>query len=68
MRLYEFYSDSWYYYIVTEYCEGGDLLSILADKGDISEKEAAKIIRQILAALEYCNSKNVVHRYHINKL
>ena len=63
MRLYEFYSDDFYYYLITEYCEGGDLLNLLSDQGDISEKEAALIIEQLLAAIEYCHKRNVVHRY-----
>lgn len=63
MRLYEFYTDEWYYYIVTEYCEGGDLLTMLTEKREISEREAARIMRQILAAVEYCHRKKIVHRY-----
>lgn len=62
VRFYEFYSDDWYYYIVTEYCEGGDLLTMLSKRGDISEKEASKIMRQIFAAIEYCHTRNIVHR------
>lgn len=63
VRLYEFYTDDWYYYIVTEYCEGGDLLTLLTEKGFISEKEASQVMRQILAAVEYCHKRNIVHRY-----
>lgn len=63
VRLYEFFSDEFYYYIITEYCEGGDLLSLLSDKDEISEKEASIIISQVLAAVEYCHKHNVVHRY-----
>ena len=63
MRLYEFYSYDFYYYLITEYCEGGDLLSLFSDQGDISEKEAALIIAQLLAAIEYCHKRNVFHRY-----
>lgn len=33
--------------------------------GDISEKDAAKIMMQILAAVEYCHKRNIVHRYFI---
>ncbi len=63
VRLYEFYSDDWYFYIVTEYCEGGDLLTQLADKGFISVGRASSIMRQVLAAVEYCHKRNIVHRY-----
>jgi calcium-dependent protein kinase len=63
VRFYEFYADDWYYYIVTEYCAGGDLFTLLSEIGDISEKEASTVMRQILTALEYCHKRNIVHRY-----
>lgn len=62
MRFYEFYSDEMYYYLVTEYCEGGDLLKKMASQRYFSEKNAANIMRQILAAVEYCHKNKIVHR------
>eukprot|EP00826_Nyctotherus_ovalis_P024727 TRINITY_DN1908_c0_g1_i16.p1 TRINITY_DN1908_c0_g1~~TRINITY_DN1908_c0_g1_i16.p1 ORF type:complete len:269 (+),score=71.50 TRINITY_DN1908_c0_g1_i16:185-991(+) len=62
VRLYEFYSDDFFYYIVTEYCEGGDLLALLAKKGDVTVGQTCKIVRQVLAAVEYCHKRNIVHR------
>jgi len=56
------YADDFLYYLVTEYCEEGDLLYLLAKKGSISINQACKIRRQILAAAEYCHKKNIVHR------
>jgi len=50
---------------MTEYCEGGDLFTLLSERDSISEKEASLIMRQILAAVEYCHKHNVVHRYFV---
>lgn len=62
MRFYEFYSDEMYYYLVTEYCEGGDLLKKMAAQRFFSEKKAAIIMKQIMAAVEYCHKNKIVHR------
>jgi len=62
------YVDSKSYYIVTQLCKGGDLLSYIKSqyggvgKAKFKEKYAAKIINQIADAIAYCHSKNVVHR------
>ncbi len=61
-RFYEFYQDELNYYLIMEYCPGGDLLSLLLNHKSISEREAARILRQILSALEYCHKHHIVHR------
>lgn len=62
MKLYEVYSDEKRYYIVTEYCKGGELFDEIVKKGTFSEKEAANIIKQILQAVAYFHDLNIVHR------
>ena len=62
IRLYEFYVDDLFYYIVTEYCEGGDLLKVIFEKGSMKESQTCKIMKQILAGIEYCHERNIVHR------
>eukprot|EP01022_Parablepharisma_sp_SALTPOND_P021490 TRINITY_DN425_c0_g1_i1.p4 TRINITY_DN425_c0_g1~~TRINITY_DN425_c0_g1_i1.p4 ORF type:complete len:288 (+),score=28.19 TRINITY_DN425_c0_g1_i1:3717-4580(+) len=62
LRFYEFYQDVQNYYLITEYCKGGDLLNKLSMLFHFPEIQAAKIMRQILAAVEYCHRLNVVHR------
>ena len=53
-------------YLITEYCEGGDLLSFLINKqrenAKISEKVAAKIIRKIAEGIKYLNFFGIIHR------
>lgn len=44
-----------------ELCEGGELFKRIA-KNQISRTEAARVIKQLLEALTYIHSKNIVHR------
>ena len=70
LRLYEFYQDKRYFFIVTEYassphsrlCTGGELFDKISEEQFFSEKDAANIMKQVLHAIRYCHSKHVVHR------
>lgn len=41
---------------------GGELLDTILKIGHFGEREASYILRQVLAAMTYCHSKNIVHR------
>ena len=43
-------------------CTGGELFDRIVEAEFFSEQMAAQIFRQILLALSYCHSENVVHR------
>lgn len=62
IRLYECYVDSHFYYLVEEYCSGGDLYLFLRRQKHFSEKQAASVMYQLLRALNYLHSKCIVHR------
>ena len=62
LKLYEFYQDSKNYYLVTEFCTGGELFDRITDKGSFTEAMAAHYMDQILNAIFYCHSKGIVHR------
>ena len=51
-------------FIVTDLYTGGELFDHVVDKGDdtLSEVAAARIIKQVLEAVQYLHSKNVTHR------
>lgn len=50
-------------YIVTEYCDGGDLFDYLKKRGKpFKEPEGRRIAGEILLALEYIHSLGVVYR------
>lgn len=62
MQIFEFYEDKKNFYIITEFCEGGELFDKIIEKGSFSENEAAWIMKQLLSAVNYIHSNNIVHR------
>ena len=62
IRLEKAYYASKHIYILQELITGGDLLSYLENKQGVSEPECAVIIYQLLNAVEYLHSQNIVHR------
>lgn len=50
------------FYIVMEYCEGGELFNYIVKKRRLSDEEASFFYYQIINGLEYIHSKGVVHR------
>ena len=49
------------YYLITEYCSGGDLFDVKKDV-PLSEKQVAWIIYQILLALNHIYKMKIMHR------
>lgn len=49
-------------YIVTEYLRGTDLLTAVLERGSYAEEDARDVMRQVLSALAYLNSKGIAHR------
>lgn len=62
LKYYECYVDDHNYYIVTEYCPGGELLSFIVKERGINDWQAAYIMKQVLSAVAYCHNRGIVHR------
>lgn len=62
LKLYECYQDSFNYYLVTEYCKGGELIHYILENKFISEVKASYIMKQVLSAIAYCHQNRIVHR------
>ena len=63
VKLFEYFCDDDKYYLITEYCKGGDLFDLIKKKKKLSEQSAAYIMFQIFRALIYChNTHHLVHR------
>jgi hypothetical protein len=62
ISLYDVYVDDNSYFIATDYCSGGALLEKAAQFNNFSEGAAAQYIKNILHAIRFCHSKNIVHR------
>jgi calcium-dependent protein kinase len=45
LRLYEIFEDKKNIYLVTEYCEGGELFDEIIKRGQFDEKDAAHVIK-----------------------
>lgn len=50
------------FYIVTQLATGGELFDRICDQGKFTEKDASQTIKQVLTAVNYLHSNQVVHR------
>ncbi|XP_035243078.1 caM kinase-like vesicle-associated, like isoform X2 [Anguilla anguilla] len=50
------------YYIIQELATGGDVFDWILDQGSYTERDASNVIRQVLEAVAYLHSLNIVHR------
>ena len=63
IKMFEYYYDQYNFYMIMEFCNGGELFDKVKEKGGkFKEEEAAIIMRTILKAVAYCHSKKIVHR------
>lgn len=63
VKIFEYYEDKSFFYIVMEYLLGRNLLEDIRIRADsYSEIDVANIIRDILLALDYLHSYGIVHR------
>lgn len=61
-KLYELFQDDANYYLISEYCSGGELFDKILSLTSFSEKLAAEYIKQVLSAIYYCHERHIVHR------
>ena len=62
VRFYGHFEDEENVYMVLELCEGGNLYRLLKQHGPLRERDAAKVIKQLLQSLEYMHERGVIHR------
>ena len=62
MKIYEFLEDEKNYYIISEFCDGGDLDTILNGKKIFCEFLVKYIMYQIFLAINYLHLNNIVHQ------
>ena len=62
VKIFETYETKKHYCIVMEYICAGDLLSYIKKRGKLTEQVAKFIFKQIVLALQYIHSHNIVHR------
>jgi len=62
IKIYEFYQNDDNFYLITEYCSGGELYDRIINMKNFCERKAAELMKQILSAITYCHSRKIVHR------
>ncbi len=63
VKIFEFFIEADGYYIITEYCEYGELFNEIKLKGYFNEKIAANIMYQVFNAINYCHCTiKLIHR------
>ncbi|XP_024942056.1 maternal embryonic leucine zipper kinase [Cephus cinctus] len=61
-RLYEVIETETHYFMVIEYCSGGELFDHIVEKNRLSETESRKFFRQIVSAVAYLHDLGYAHR------
>ncbi len=62
IKTYEIFDNEKYYYMIMDYCKGGELFDYIVKKRRLNEEETSFFFYQIINGLEYIHSKNIVHR------
>jgi calcium-dependent protein kinase len=62
IKLFEVFEDHTSFYLVQEFCSGGELFDQIAEKDHFDEHYAAIVFEQILKALWYCHKNRICHR------
>ncbi|MEQ2246749.1 hypothetical protein ILYODFUR_002421 [Ilyodon furcidens] len=58
----DFYESRTHYYLIMHLVSGGELFDRILDRGVYSEKDASRVIQQVLEAVSYLHQSGIVHR------
>ena len=62
VKIFEFYEGMGNYYIVQEFCNGGNLFDKVFKEGAQTEIFSALIMFQLFSAINYCHIRKIIHR------
>lgn len=62
IKIYEYFNSNRNIFIVTELLTGGELFDQIIEQKMFSEVSAAKTMKEVLSAIQYCHEKKIVHR------
>ncbi|RHY47175.1 hypothetical protein DYB38_010532 [Aphanomyces astaci] len=62
LHLFDFFAEEHFYYIVTEYLQGGELFQRLIEKTYYTQQDAKNVVRTLLETIQYCHAKGFAHR------
>jgi len=61
VRIYEFYESCNCYYLINEYCSGGELFNYI-NNSKFNEQQLSIIFYQVFSGLKYLHENNILHR------
>ena len=62
VKTHEIFDNEKYYFMIMDYCPGGELFDYIVNKIRLNEEESSFFFYQIINAVEYIHSKGIVHR------
>ncbi len=62
IKLYNKFKTQKHFYMILEYCNGGNLEDLLKNYNTLSEEEASHIFKKVLMALRELKEMRVMHR------
>lgn len=62
VKLYEWFEEDDFYYLVLEMCDGGELFDRIVERCVYTEETARDLVHRLLEAMVYCHDRNVMHR------
>lgn len=62
VKYYDFYETPTAFYLISEYCKGGELCELILKRKYLEEIEAKKYFCSLLSALEYLHTNFIAHR------
>lgn len=62
VRVFEYFVDRRYVFVVMEYCQGGQLQGRITTQLQFTERQVALIMKQLFSAVAYLQNLSIVHR------
>merc|ERR1711935_1188753 len=62
VKVLEFYQNDKYFFIVTEYLEGGELFDRIMECQSFTEQASVEVMEQIMSAVLYLHRQGFIHR------
>ena len=62
VQMHDFFTDTQNFYLVLDFCKGGDLSEFLVSQPALREQQVATVFRQIVSAIGFLHDHGVAHR------
>ena len=60
-KVYEYFTDGVFYYIILEYVKGKNIAEFILEKGVIDEKTISFLFKQIISVIAYLHQRNIIY-------